>query len=146
MYVSNLALFESARVLSDNSIVFRSDKFKTMDQKKDDFHVYSGEVRQLIRFYVDRIRPVFAARYKPSLFANNKRVRELKSETALLVTRYGLRFQKFDAFRKVVEKLTGKHITATLWRKIISTESVERLSTEEAGIVRRNNTHDEKTA
>src|SRR6185437_14364217 len=32
------------------------------------------------------------------------------------------------------------------WRKIISTESVERLSAEEADIVFRNNAHDAKTA
>jgi hypothetical protein len=141
---SDLGQFTSANVTKDKEIVFQSTRHKTVDHKHDDVHVYSDEMRQLIQFYVDRIRPVFAARYKAS--DHKSKIQKLEPEKSLLLTHQGLRFEKFNAFPAVLERLIGKHINATVWRKIISTESVERLSAEEAEIVFRNNAHDAKTA
>lgn len=177
---SDLAVVTSSKVREDGSIAIRIVKFKTRDSKKADVMIIRKEVRQLVQFYIETIRPVFAANYDPSaatkqqkklephkysrlLPASSPQHYELSpllgadcellcvcavttSDRALLLTRYGLRFERYGAFTEIVEKLIGKRIGALTWRKIVATESVEKLSAADVDVMRRTDTHDPGTA
>lgn len=141
---SDLLKYETAEENSDGSVVVVSTRFKTRGKYGRDPILIRKELRPLIQFYIENIRPELWKRYQ--LFPHTKRVVKFQSERALLLNERGERIERYDAFPQIMEKLIGKRITVTTWRKIISTESAQKCTERGRVVLAQLNTHDPRTA
>jgi hypothetical protein len=74
---SDLIPFEEAQV-HEGMYVVRCTRFKTQDFHSEDMIVLPPEVRSLVQWYVEHIRPTFAQRYNSG--GVTKRLRDLAPE------------------------------------------------------------------
>src|SRR5688572_29716739 len=97
----DLAAYQSAVTESDGSIVVKCGHFKTVDRFKEDMVVISQELRPLIQFYLENIRPKLLSLHNRTKHKHKPTIQLLHSEKALLLSHRGLRFTKFEAFPKI---------------------------------------------
>lgn len=119
--------------------------FKTRDTYGFDEMYIAAKHRPIVAFYVDRIRPEFAVKYKPHRYSPS--VQGDQHERGLFLRSNGLRYEDFGAaFAALTQQHIGKRITLTRWRMIAATAADEHLDTADRKVMDAADSHSFLTA